>query len=172
MLDLRVDMQVKRLCTIERKLHTFLSSNSSVHLLLLHRRPKPTVKARIRVPRPRAPLNRHTSIRRPHVHRLRVLLRLGVNADINRRIEAILNRLSDQRDLHDGVVATLLGHVEERVGGVGGDGLLVGVVGGCLFNLAHEGLLDVELADMRDCAALDGVVREELGAVVDDSWAC
>jgi hypothetical protein len=141
-----------------------------VHLLLLHRRPKPTVKARIRVPRPRAPLNRHTSIRRPRVNRLRVLLRLGVNTNINRRIKAILDRLSDQRDLHDGVVAALLGHVEERVGSVSGDGLLVGVVGGCLFHLAHEGLVDVKLADVRDGTALDGVVGEELRAVVDNGW--
>jgi hypothetical protein len=171
MVNLRVDMQVKRLCTIERKLHTFLSPISSVHLLLLHRRPKPTVKARIRVPRPRAPLDRHTSIRRPHVNRLRVLLRFGVNTNIDCSIEAILNRFSDQRDLHDGVVAALLGHVEERVSGVGGDGLLVGVVGGCLLDLAHEGLVDVELSHVRDGTALDGVVGEELGTMVDDSWA-
>jgi hypothetical protein len=34
--------------------------------------------------------------------------------------------------------------------------------------LAEEVLLDVELADMRDCAALDGVVGKELGTVVND----
>lgn len=163
------------LCTIPTKrpenttYFTCAATLRQAHLLLLLRRPKPTVKARIGVPRPRAPLHRHTSIGRPHVNRLRVLLRLRVNTNINRSIQAILNRLSNQRDLHDGVVTALLAHVEERVCGVGGDGLLVGVVGGGLFDLAHEGLLDVELADVRDCAALDGIVGEELGAVVDDS---
>jgi hypothetical protein len=51
--------------------------------------------------------------------------------------------------------------------------LLVCVVGGGGFDLAEEVLLDVELADVGDGAALDGVVGEELGAVVDDGWlAC
>jgi hypothetical protein len=45
---------------------------------------------------------------------------------------------------------------------------VVGVVRCCLLDLAEEVLLDVELADVRDCAALDGVVGEEFGAVVDD----
>jgi hypothetical protein len=36
--------------------------------------------------------------------------------------------------------------------------------------LAEKVLLDVELADVRDGAALDGVVGEEFGAVVDDGW--
>jgi hypothetical protein len=139
-----------------------------LHLLFLLRRPRPTVKARIRVPRPRATLHRHTSIGCPHVNRLRVLLRLGVNTNINCSIKTILNRLSDQRNLHDRVVAALLGHFEERVRSVSSDGLFVGVVGGGLFNLVHEGLLNVELTDVRNCAALDGVVGEEFGAVVND----
>ena len=42
------------------------------------------------------------------------------------------------------------------------------VVRRCLLDLAEEVLLDVELADMRDCTTLNGVVGEELGTVVDD----
>lgn len=45
----------------------------------------------------------------------------------------------------------------------------VGGVWGRLFDFAEELLLDVELADVRNCAALDCVVGEEFGAVVDDS---
>jgi len=48
--------------------------------------------------------------------------------------------------------------------------LRVCVVGRGFFDLAQEVLLDVELADVGDCAALDGVVGEEFGAVVDDGW--
>jgi hypothetical protein len=139
-----------------------------LHLLVLLRRPRPTIKARIRVPCPRTTLYRHTSIGCPHVDRLRVLLRLGINTNINCSIKTILNRLSDQRNLHDRVVAALFGHVEERVRIVSSDGLCVGVVGGGLFNLVHEGLLDVELTDVRNCATLDGVVGEEFSAVVND----
>lgn len=60
-------------------------------------------------------------------------------------------------------------HVEQSVCGVGGDGLVVGVVRGSLLDLAEEILLDVELADMRDCAALDGIVGKQFCAVMDDS---
>jgi hypothetical protein len=70
--------------------------------------------------------------------------------------------------MEDGIVAALLAHVEEEVLGVEGLFLVVGVVGGRGFDLCEEVLLDVELADVRDCAALDGVVGEEFGAVVDD----
>jgi hypothetical protein len=54
--------------------------------------------------------------------------------------------------------------------GIQGLFLVVSVVGRCLFDLAEEVLLDVELADVRDCTALDGVVGEEFGAVVNDGW--
>jgi hypothetical protein len=70
--------------------------------------------------------------------------------------------------MEDRIVAALLAHVEEEVLGVEGLFLVVGVVGGGGFDLCEEVLLDVELADVRDCAALDGVVGEEFGAVVDD----
>lgn len=46
---------------------------------------------------------------------------------------------------------------------------MVGVVRGSLLDLAEEILLDVELADMRDCAALDGIVGKQFCAVMDDS---
>jgi hypothetical protein len=52
--------------------------------------------------------------------------------------------------------------------GVQGLGLLVGIVGSGLLDLGKEVLLDVELADVRNCATLNGVVGEEFGAVVDD----
>jgi hypothetical protein len=109
-------------------------------------------------------------LRRPHVHGLRVLLRPRIYPNINGRIQTICNRLADQTDLHDRVVTTLLAHVEKSVLGIGSLHLLVGVVRGCLFDFTEEVLLDVELADVRDCAALDSVVGEQFGAVVDDSW--
>jgi len=56
----------------------------------------------------------------------------------------------------------------QEVLGVLGLGLLVSVVRRSGFDLAEEVLLDIELANVRDCAAGDGVVGEELGAVVDD----
>jgi len=89
---------------------------------------------------------------------LRVLPRLRINTNIDCRIKAILDFAPDKRDLHDWVVATLLAHIEERILGVGGLFLGVGVVGRRLLDLAQEALLDVELADMGNCAALDGVV--------------
>jgi hypothetical protein len=46
--------------------------------------------------------------------------------------------------------------------------LRVGVVGGGGFDLREEVLVDVELTDVGDGAALDGVVGEERGSVVDD----
>jgi hypothetical protein len=47
---------------------------------------------------------------------------------------------------------------------------MVSVVGRCLFDLTEKVLFDIELADVRNCAALDGIIREEFGAVVDDGW--
>jgi hypothetical protein len=143
----------------------------NIHTLLLLRRLKSTVLASIWISRPGTARHRLATIRCPRVHRLRVLARPRVNADINRSIQAICNRLANQADLHDGVIAALFAHVEEGVLGVEGLSLLVGVVGRRLFNLAEEVLLDVELADVRNCAALDSVVGEELGAVVDDGYA-
>jgi hypothetical protein len=46
--------------------------------------------------------------------------------------------------------------------------LLVRIIWSSLLDLAEELLLDVELAGVRDCAALNGVVGEEFGTVVDD----
>ena len=105
-------------------------------VLLLLRGPKPTVQAGVRVSRPRASLYWYTTICRPHVDRLRVLLRLGVNTDIDSSIEAIFDGLANERDLQHRIVAALLSHVEERVYCVGSDGLLVGVVGRGLLDLA------------------------------------
>jgi len=38
--------------------------------------------------------------------------------------------------------------------------------------LTHEVLLDIELANMRDGTALNGVVGKELSTMVDDSYDC
>jgi len=46
--------------------------------------------------------------------------------------------------------------------------LLVGVVGADGFDAGEEVLFDVELAGMGDGAALNGVVGEELSAMVND----
>lgn len=91
---------------------------------------------------------------------MRILLSLRVHTDIDGSVQAILDSLADEADLQDWVVTTLLAHVEESVGSVGGDGLLVDIVGRCLFDLAEEVLLHVELTDVGDCAALNGVIGE------------
>lgn len=62
----------------------------------------------------------------------------------------------------------MLAHVEERVGGVGSNSLLIDVIGRCLFNLAEKVLLDVELAHVGDGATRDSVVGQKLCSVVDD----
>jgi hypothetical protein len=54
--------------------------------------------------------------------------------------------------------------------GVEGLRLLVGVVRRGLFDLTEEILLDIELTNVGDCAALDSVVGKEFGAVVDDGF--
>lgn len=125
---------------------------------------------RVGISSPGAASDRLATLSRPQVYGLRVLSCLGVDADIDGRVEAVLDGLADERDLQDGVVAALLGHVEEHILRVGGDGLVVGAVGSRLFDLAEEVLLDVELADVGDGAALDGVVCELLRAVVDDGY--
>lgn len=135
----------------------------------LLRRPESTVLARIRVSRPRGSGHRNTALLGPEVDGLGVLFGLRVDTYINGRIKPVFDLCSDQRDLHDGVVAALLAHVEKEVVSVLGLDLLVGVVGGHGFDARKEILLDVELAYMRDGAALDGVVGEEFGAVVDNS---
>lgn len=140
--------------------------------LLLFRWSKSTIPTSVRVPRPRTVWHWLPSISSPHIHRLRTLLRLRIDSDIDGRIQAVGNSLANEGDLHDGVVAALLAHVEECVGGVEGLRLLVGVVGWRLFDLSEKILLDVELTDVRDCAALDCIVGEELGAVVDDGCSC
>lgn len=111
------------------------------------------------------------SLRRPHIHRLRPLSRPRINTNINRRIQPIRNRLADQTNFHNRVVTPLFPHIEQRVLRVQGLFLRVCVVRGCFFDLAEEVLLNVELADVRDGAARDGVVGEEGGAVVDDCCA-
>lgn len=129
---------------------------------------EPTILARIRVSRPRTPRHRLPTRRRPHIHRLRVLLRLGINTHVNCSVQAVRNRLADKADLQDRVVAALLTHVEEGVCSVGSLDLLISVVGRGFLDLTQEVLLNVKLPDVRDCAACDGVVGEERGAVVDD----
>lgn len=99
---------------------------------------------------------------------MRVLPRAGIDADIDGSVEPIFDSLANERNLHHWVVATLLRHVEERINCVGGDGLLVRVVRRSLLNLAEEVLLDIKLADMRNRAALNGVVGKELSTMVDD----
>jgi hypothetical protein len=144
----------------------------SLHLrlntLLSHRRPKPTISTRIGIPRPRTIRHGFPAVRRPHINWLRILTGPRVHANINRGIQPILNSLANEADLHDGIVAALLTHVEEHVLGVEGLSLVIGVVWGSLFDLAQEVLLDIELANVRDCTALNGVVGEEFRAVMDD----
>ena len=67
---------------------------------------------RIRVTGPWAVGNRLATLAGPRVHRLRVLLRLRVNADIDCRVKAILDLGTDERYLQKWIVATLLSHVE------------------------------------------------------------
>lgn len=140
-------------------------------LSLRPRRPE-AIPTRIRIPRPRTPWDCLAALTRPRINRLGILPRARIDPDINRGIQSIRNRLPNEADLHNGVVATLSSHIEERVLGIERLGLRVGAVGRGFLDLGEEGLLDVELADVGDCAALDCVVGEELGAVVDDGWVC
>jgi hypothetical protein len=126
--------------------------------------------SRIRVPRPRAVRNRLPALRSPRVNGLGILPRSWVNTHVNCGIESVLNLRSDERDLQHGVIAALLAHVEQHVSSVGGNLLRVRIVGRGLLDLAKEVLLDVELADVRDGSALDRVVGEDFGAVMDDGY--
>lgn len=63
----------------------------------------------------------------------------------------------------------MFGHVEERVLGIGGHLLGIDVVRGSLLDLVEEVLLDVELTNVRDGAALDSVVGEKGSTVVNNS---
>lgn len=105
---------------------------------------------------------------RPHIDRLRVLPRPWVDTNINSRIQTVCNGLANQANLHDGIIAALLAHVEKEVLGVEGLSLLVGVVGRSFFDFPEEVLLNIELACVRDCAALDSVVGQELSTVMDN----
>jgi hypothetical protein len=140
--------------------------------LLFPRRLETAVLAAIWVSSPGAFRHRLAAIHSPHVNRLGILLCLRVDTDIDGRVQTILNSIADEANLHDWVVAALLAHVEQRVLGVEGLGLLVGVVGRGLLNLAEEVLLDVELANVRDCSTLDRVVGKKFSAVVNDSYGC
>lgn len=141
-------------------------------VLLLLWGPESTVQASVGVSCPWAPLDWYATVRGPHVDRLRVLLRLGVDADIDSSIQAVLDGLANERNLHHWIIAALLSHVEKRVCCVGSNGLLVGVVRRRLLHLTHEVLLDIELANVRDGTALNGVVGKELSTMVDDGYDC
>lgn len=127
---------------------------------------------RVRISGPGAARNRLATGGCPHVHWLRVLPSLGVDTDVDSSIEAILDRLSDERDLHDGVIAALLGHGEQEVLGICHVLLRVGVVWGCLLDLVEEVLLNVELTDVGYGSTLDGVVGQKGSTVVDDGYQC
>ena len=115
-------------------LHIQCLFNLTINTLFLHRRPKPTELARVRVSGPRTSRHRLATLRRPHVNRLRVLLRPRVDTNIDSRIQTVCNCLANQADLHDRIIAALLTHVEEKVLGVESLSLLVGVVGRGLFD--------------------------------------
>ena len=127
------------------------------------------VPARIWVSSPRASRNWNTTLLSPEVDGLWVLLSLGVNTNIDIGKEAVLDLGTDQGDLHDGVITALLAHVEEEVVGVLGLNLLVCVVWGYGLDPGEEVLFNVELTNVRDSAALDGVVGKKFSTVVDDS---
>lgn len=133
--------------------------NEHVFLLLL-RRPESAVFAGVRIASPWAVWYCHTTIWCPHIDRLGVLLGLRVDSDIDRCVKTVLDRFANKGNLQNWIIATLLTHVKERVRSVGGDGLFVDVVRSCLFNLAEKALLNVELANVRDCATLDGVIGQ------------
>jgi hypothetical protein len=149
-----------------KRLHLCLN----FHVLLVHRRPKATVLASVWISRPWTVRDRFATIRSPHVDWLRVLASPGVNANIDCSVKTISNSLANQADLHDWVVPTLFAHVEESILGIKGLRLLVGVVGRCFFDLTEEVLLNVHLTNVRDCAALNGIIGEELGTVVNDGF--
>lgn len=126
------------------------------------------VPAAIGITSPRRVRHGNATFVSPRVDGLRVLFGLGVNTNVDGGVQAILNLATDEGDLHDWIVTTLLSHVEECILGVLGLSLLVGIVGRGGLDPGKEVLLDIELADMRNGAALDGVICKLLSAVVDD----
>jgi len=98
--------------------------------------------------------------------------RVGIDTHIDGSVQTILDRVAYERNLHDRVVSTLETHLIEEVLLVGHSGLCVGIVRGSLLDFIQQVLLNIELTGVRDCAALDGIVREKLGAVVNDGCSC
>ena len=98
--------------------------------------------------------------------------RFGIDTHIDGGVQTIFNRIAYERNLHDRVVSTLQTHLVEEVLLVCHGGLCIGIVRGGLLNFIQQVLLNIELTSVRDCAALDGIVREKLGAVVNDGCSC
>jgi len=98
---------------------------------------------------------------------LRLVVLARVDANGGPRQDAVLDRITQQRVVEERIgrrVGRLVG--QDTVLRVGQDALLVGVVWGRLLDLVDEALIEEELADVRDLAAREGVVREYLGAKV------
>lgn len=121
-----------------------------------------------RVSLPHRLVIRDTTIRGPRVDITGAPLRRGIDADIDEAIQSALDAIAELSDLNDRVITTTLTLLEELVLAVERQGLLVRVVWSCLLNGREEGLIKVELADMGDGAALDGVVGQLGCAVMDD----
>ena len=96
----------------------------------------------------------------------------GINTHIDGGVQTVLDRIAYERNLHDRVVSTLETHLIEKVLLVGHGGLWVGIVRCSLLDFIQQVLLNIELTGVRYCAALDGIVREKLGAVVNDGCSC
>lgn len=85
-------------------------------------------------------------------------------------MQAVGHAAAQQRQLDEGVVAAGLALAQQKVVGVAGPGLRVGAVGALELDRLDADVVKVELADVGDRAALDGVVGESGGAVVDDGF--
>lgn len=85
-------------------------------------------------------------------------------------MQAVGHAAAQQRQLDEGVVAAGLALAQQKVVGVAGPGLRVGAVGALELDRLDVDVVKVELADVGDRAALDGVVGESGGAVVDDGF--
>ena len=109
------------------------------------------------------------AVRSPEGSRVDAPVLVGVDAEPDPGEDALLERLADEGVAQDRVVA-VGALAEQEVVDVLGRAHPVGVVGRDLVDGGQEGLVKVELADVRGLAACDGVVCLLGCAEVDDCW--
>lgn len=134
------------------------------------RNPEPLPR-RNRATTPLAPRNRHAPLGSPLIHSLHISLRSWIDAHIDHTMQPITHTSPQHRDVQHRVVLVRLALRKQEIGGVLRQLLSVGVIRRRGLDSAQEGLVEVELPNVGNGTALDGVVGEAGGAVVDDCWA-